>query len=45
MRTRIMQYGVETIWALLAPACLCAWLWRLWQRAVKSDDETPQSRA
>lgn len=38
-----MQYGVTAIAALLAPLWLCAWLWRLWQRAVKPDDQTPQS--
>jgi hypothetical protein len=38
-----MQYGVVVIGALLAPASLCAWLWGLWRRVVKPDDETPQS--
>ena len=38
-----MQYGVMAIGALLAPASLCAWLWGLWRRVVKPDDETPQS--
>jgi hypothetical protein len=45
MRTRIMPFGVVASGALLAPALLCAWLWRLWRRAIKPDDETPQSRA
>jgi hypothetical protein len=40
-----MQYGMLAIGALLAPVWLCVWLWRLWRRAVRPDNETPQSSA
>jgi hypothetical protein len=38
-----VRYGVEAICALLAPVWFCAWLWRLWQRVVRSDDDKSQT--